>query len=723
MTFLATITTTGLPVRSRLVCAAILAAALLPFLPALLRGEIYTIRDHTDYFIPLRHYTAQQLLAGELPLWNPLNGSGERWLANPQTAVFYPPALMFLVFPFATAYVLYLAAHVAVLAAGAFFLFRRWAGVEGAFLAAVSLALAGPVMSLLDVSNNLGTFAWFPFVILAALRRGDGDGGYPLPVSALLLAAMFLGGEPFLAAIGAAIFLVATLSSGGRRAVSTVFASGGLAILLCAAQLLPFVEMLIGSDRAAGFASELAFRESMHPSDWVLLSLSPALTSAGLVRSSQSYIPVLYLGAPAVFLALAALVPGAWNRGNPLRRPILAFSALLALAILFSAGRYLGEGVELLSALGMNVNRYPARLVPLGALAVAGLAALGTASLRELRPAARAGLALFFALILLTASRMIVSEQGLRPSAVALLAAQLAVIGWFMFQPKRTALLVVLSIIIIPDLILASAPLRESAPYPRERPVIAGSIDRDEKIARLSDLDRLPSDVRYESMPGYTNLTSRISTISSPAPVSNASYAQFHDDALYAPDPVRLRFLSAGYLITTRSLRMNGISAAVGSGPIRVYTFDSVLPAATVWNIEGPSFLATGETRDSSTDDEPLADSVAQVLRIDSNEAIVRVSSTQDSIVILNQLDARGWTVTVDGDQATSQRAGGLFRSVRVPSGEHTVRWRYLPDFFLAGVVISVSALLLLVAMTIHLSNRARGVVGWRSHAKHDDIA
>src|SRR5204862_545007 len=72
--------------------AAIVVAALVIFGPAFAKNEVFVFRDHADYFEPMRIYTAQHLRVWRLPLWNPYNGSGEPWLANPQTAVFYPPA-------------------------------------------------------------------------------------------------------------------------------------------------------------------------------------------------------------------------------------------------------------------------------------------------------------------------------------------------------------------------------------------------------------------------------------------------------------------------------------------------------------------------------------------------------------------------------------------------------------------------------------------------------
>ena len=155
----------------RLLPAVFLLLALVPFGGMLARGDVPLFRDHAAYFLPLRWHTAASLAAGELPLWNAWNGLGEPWLANPQTGVFYPPAWIFLALPFETAYVVFLWIHLALLGAGAWALFRRWAGEVPSAFGAVALMLSGPVLSLLDVGNNLTSFAWFPLVIRLALER------------------------------------------------------------------------------------------------------------------------------------------------------------------------------------------------------------------------------------------------------------------------------------------------------------------------------------------------------------------------------------------------------------------------------------------------------------------------------------------------------------------------------------------------------------------------
>src|SRR5690348_4184114 len=146
--------------HSRLAFLIIAACALLLFAKPLLTNQLPSFRDHFDYFQPLRWFTADELRHGRLPLWNSYSASVEPWLANPQTAVFYPPAWIFLALPFTAAYNLFLAWHLMLLGCGALLLFRRFASSGAALAAALALMFCGPTMSLLDVNNNLATFAW-----------------------------------------------------------------------------------------------------------------------------------------------------------------------------------------------------------------------------------------------------------------------------------------------------------------------------------------------------------------------------------------------------------------------------------------------------------------------------------------------------------------------------------------------------------------------------------
>jgi hypothetical protein len=334
--------------RSSLVLVALLPLIL--FLIPLLKSEVFTLRDHFDYFQPLRFFTAEELRAGRLPLWNPYNASGEPWLANPQTGVFYPPSWLFLLLPFATAYMLFLCVHLVVLGCGAYLLFARRASAGAALVGATALMFSGPMLSLLDVSNNLATLAWIPLALWCALEGRWRSGG-----AALALA--FLGGEPFFAAVGALLYAVAAPKD--WRLVRAALVAFGLS----AVQLLPFLQLVQSSDRAAGLDAALILHHSMPWRDWPRIAIPTDSLALG-----QQFLPVIYTG--VIVCVLAALGIG---------RKTWPWLVLLALAV------FLSTGPELIARLPLTLFRYPARLVALAALAIAALAVAGWDRIRPHR--------------------------------------------------------------------------------------------------------------------------------------------------------------------------------------------------------------------------------------------------------------------------------------------------------------------------------------------------
>ncbi|MEA2237353.1 MAG: hypothetical protein QOC81_2077 [Thermoanaerobaculia bacterium] len=347
--------------KRRWAFAAIALLSLVVFAAPLLRNEVFSIRDHDDYFQPLRWFTANELRHGRLPLWNVYSASGEPWLANPQTGVFYPPAWIFVALPFSAAYTLYLFFHVVLLGCGAYLLFARLTRPGGAALAAaLALTFCGPVMSLLDISNNLTTFAWIPLILWCALD------GVSSRASAVAIAMSFLAGEPFYAAVGALLFVIVR-----RRGVLDVIDVALTSFALSSIQLLPFLSMALSSDRAnGGVPRATLFRDSMPLGDWLRIAIPPNLGAIPLdPHLGQHFILIVYVGTLTVFFALLGIIAG--------RARAVGWVALIVVCVFVGLGDHFAPSAEILARLPLTLFRYPARMVPLAVLAICALAAIG----------------------------------------------------------------------------------------------------------------------------------------------------------------------------------------------------------------------------------------------------------------------------------------------------------------------------------------------------------
>jgi hypothetical protein len=444
-----------------------------------------TLRDHFDYFQPLRYFTAEELRMGRIPFWNPYSASGEPWFSNPQTGVFYPPAWLFVVLPFETAYVLFLLLHLMLLGWGAYLLFARTASQGAAMAGAAALMFSGPVLSLLDVQNNLATLAWLPLALWCALegawRRG-----------AIVLALAFLGGEPFFAALAALLYVCV------RRKRDVLWTGLG-AFGISAVQLLPFLDFVAASDRAGGMEDALILRDSMRLADWLRIAV-PGPTS-------QQFIPAVYMSAVVVALALLGVRRRAW-----------LWLALLAFAVVVSTGP------ELLTRLPLTLFRYPARLVPVAALAIAAL----------------------------------------------------AVIGWERIRRDRRWLDLLLVAVVVADLLPRALPLLHSEPFRRDVVPYAKAIGGSGKLLRFGEVDPKR---RAQWISGYLNLYDRRFDSYTAAPLATERYVRLYRRLLERP--TFDNFAHAGIVhILTRYELPKPWYAVAGAGRVRVYVNRNALPMA-----------------------------------------------------------------------------------------------------------------------------------------------
>jgi len=483
-------------VRHRFALALLAVLASILFIAPLVKQEVFTLRDHFDFFQPLRFFTSEELRAGRLPLWNPYNASGEPWMANPQTGVLYPPAWLFLVMPFATAYMLYLLIHLILLGWGAYLLFVRRASPGAALVGAAALMFSGPVLSLFDISTILATFAWIPIVLWCAAEGAWRRGG-----AALALA--FLAGEPFFAALAALAYVLVRRR---RDVIGTAMVAFGL----CAVQLLPFLALVRVSDRAAGMDSASILHDSMAPRDWL------RVVWPGDIRPGQEFLLVVYAG--IVVVALAVLGATTIRR----RRDIAGWLALLAFAVLIACGP------AFLVRMPVTFFRYPSRMMPFVALALAAL----------------------------------------------------AVAGWERIRRDRRWLDLLLVLLIVADLLPHTRWLLHAEPFRRHPVPYDASIGAKAKIFRLGDVDVTH---REAWISGYLNLYDHRFDAFTPAPLVVERYLHYYLEIAKRPMHPDLAAAAIGFTLTRYALPPP-FQPITRSGDVVVFEGDYPTPmAAFIW--------------------------------------------------------------------------------------------------------------------------------------------
>jgi len=154
--------------RDLLPVATLLALTLAFFWKIVFTNLILVGLDVFTYFYPYKAYAAEVVRQGRLPLWNPYLFMGVPFLANIQSALFYPLnfPLYWLPVPRMVSYSIVL--HVFLAGLFAYFYARLSLGLRrgGAWLAAAVFALSGFVGAQVGHVNQLNCSIWLPLLFL-----------------------------------------------------------------------------------------------------------------------------------------------------------------------------------------------------------------------------------------------------------------------------------------------------------------------------------------------------------------------------------------------------------------------------------------------------------------------------------------------------------------------------------------------------------------------------
>jgi len=295
----------------------------------------------TDIFLEFYHmrgFTARELLAGNIPLWNPHIYSGAPFLMDPETGIFYPLNWVFLFLPTPLAINTSVILHLTLLGTLTSLWIRRLGNDPVVSLMAGSLAMFGGAYFMHTYAGHLGilsTAAWTPLLLLSLDRNAE-EWRKNWFFAGLFAAGMsFLAGHLQYVIISAtAAALYALFLAAERRQVRTLWCvlcwyGGG--VFLGAAQAFPAVDGLSESYRSALTDSYLA-SFSFHPENLLTLIAPDFFGNMDTVP----YWGKEYLWEQSIFLGVGSLfliIYGIRDRSGKL----LALAAFLVLLIALGA--------------------------------------------------------------------------------------------------------------------------------------------------------------------------------------------------------------------------------------------------------------------------------------------------------------------------------------------------------------------------------------------------
>lgn len=376
-------------------------------------GDIYR------YFLPFRDFGYGELARGNLPFWNPYLFSGTPFIGGWQSAMFYPPNLIYLVLPLYQALNVEAALHVLLMALFTF-LWARQRDIRppGAFFAGVVAICSGAYVErvLAGQLTVLCALAWVPLFFCAIEKIVDRPSLGWVLVGMLALAMQVLAGHPgynLMVGFVAIFYLGALVVEGSLREIGRSTAvSGGwqlrvhwrrlkdfrasffaLALIGIGAALISMVQLMTGLEtageslRGGGVDYRWASTYSLPPEN-LLTILVPGILGDILTVPywGRTFFWDANLFFGVVTVALAALGATAAGRHEQRRGLIALILAMLVLSLGHHTAihRLLFDWVP-----GFAQLRAPSKFSSFAVFAVALLAGVGVDRLLATRSGSR----------------------------------------------------------------------------------------------------------------------------------------------------------------------------------------------------------------------------------------------------------------------------------------------------------------------------------------------
>jgi hypothetical protein len=374
---------------------------LLGMLILALGGELFSgnVIGSTHLDNDLSYFMALRKIAfygdSSFPLWNPYLMCGVPLIAEIQSGLFYPPNIVFRIFPIDVATNISLFIHLYLLAFSTYCYGRQiHISRAGATIAASVFCFCGPVFLRLFIGHHsdLYTIAWIPAVFFIVNRIGNRPGPRNFIYLGLVLCLQFLAGHPqylfYTIFIAWSYLLFVTRHLLRRNLIrSWVLRNAGfffsicIAVLIALPQIIPVLEMLSLSPRMSLDISDVAWFS--FPPQNLLTFLTPLIFGDG-VRIPYWGLHNLwemcaYSGTMSLILSVVAI------KNFKKQNHVVFFLFCAAFAVVVA----LGEHTPLFKLLyhiipGFKMFRGHSKVLLFCCFAIALLAGIGYDTLRDL---------------------------------------------------------------------------------------------------------------------------------------------------------------------------------------------------------------------------------------------------------------------------------------------------------------------------------------------------
>lgn len=679
---------------------------------------------------PLAYFVKQSLLtARELPLWRPYLLSGAPIIGHPIAPIFYPPNWITLILPIALALNINIALHIFWMGLGTYLYLRwetgtRW---EAALVSAIIFSQAP--MWIAHISGGhvpmIAAIAWWPWIWLGWNRYITTTKTRWLVMVGVGLAAQIMNHGMFIVLSLFAIAVFTLVKSFQlrrlvyKRLIKGWIISSGVAFSLSAIHLLPFLELLRLSTRAAITRQDTGFGSL--PIPLIFNALFPPD-----LKFPEWY---LYPGVGALALVLTGLALG-WST-----RERYAMGAFLgALVMTFGSNTPVFDVFYAIIP-GFSILRVPARWWLFSNFALALLAGwslekwLSRSASAILRPKLLLiGCGVFYAIMAIFSLIFGTSfPYRVIPSAVGMIVLMLILLG----APSKRKLVLIAAIVFLELWWTSEGLLRpqHASDLQIPSPIITLLKDAAQKGERsfapyggfeMSNLaafnlraadgyDPFAFDAysRFASYAGGCDYSSYSASV--PPTASNPAAVLECPD--FKPNMQLLALLNVRYVLLPKPSQIPQTTLVLSHDGLWVYELPPGFGRAfgvTEGLVASPdeclAFLRQidlGEkvVLEEELPFEPAGRPLSVISRQEtSNSETFLVNVTNPGMLVRSESWAPAWKASVDGKSVEVLRVDCAIQGVWLEPGDQRVTFTYDPNGFIVGRWISLSACIVLLA-------------------------
>lgn len=670
--------------------------------------------------LPLAHFITETIQqTGTVPLWRPYLLSGAPLVGHPAVPLLYPPHWLILILPLPLALNLNVVLHLVWAGFGTYFYLRlqnlRW---TSAFIGAMIFALMPKWISQISGGHwaTLVAITWFPWAWFAFDRFKTTKKIRWAALLGVAFTAQAINHGPYL------VLNVLWIGIAGlawciphrdeiKRLIIGGAVTGAITLGLAAGSLLPLIELLPYSNRAALTQSESLFG-SLPPPLLLNLFFAPEL------KYPEWFI---FAGAGALMLSVWG-----WVRRWSERERWWGVAIVIGVVMCLGASTPL---YNLWYALpGATFFRVPARWSLLVLFALAVLAAWSVEKWQDniIPTPRRKFLALIVCLFYLVAAMIKIYSPDQFPFDVWMTTSAVVVISLMMWGTAARWKKMIVVIVVAADIAWAAAnlirpdsnALTETDPIASFLQVAASKGERS-----FAPYGGLEINSHLRTAEGYdpfilSNYADVIKLASGcdfngyvvAAPPTVASPEATRACPEFRPNRSVLSLLNVRYVILPKENNLTKATLVMHDGDHWVYDLGSGHGRAFVvsrWETESKLGCATRlngmdlenvalvETATSPNDSLFVYEILRHDEDVDWESFSIRLSGR--GLLIRSEAWAPGWRVIVDGASSNALRADCALQGVWLEAGDHTVRFEYRPLGYEVGRWISLASAVLIM--------------------------